>query len=71
MVALYPPMVATAITAPTPDSRPAKTNEPNRIRSTRTPDSRLTSRLAPTKRMCLPSGVNASRYPKPSTRITP
>ena len=49
------------MTAPTPDSRPAKTNEPNLILSTRTPDRRLTSRLAPTNRMCRPSGVNASR----------
>jgi hypothetical protein len=36
---------ATVMTAPMPDSSPAKTNEPKRIRSTRTPDSRLTSRL--------------------------
>jgi hypothetical protein len=43
-----------------PLSALAATNEPKRMRLTRTPDSRLTSRLAPTKRMCRPSGVNPS-----------
>jgi hypothetical protein len=46
--------------APIPLSSPAIMNEPNLIRFTRTPDSLLTSRLAPTNRMWRPRGVKPS-----------
>src|SRR5947209_15963802 len=60
LVGSKPPMLAASRTPARPLSRPEKTNAPKRIRLTRTPASRATSRLAPTKDMCRPSAVPCS-----------